>query len=593
MKSKLWLTVVLAVSGLLAPSLYAESTEVYCHFSLVEGEVYLIKPDQDTVVQAIINYPLFPGDIIYTNSQGRCEIQFSNGTLMRMESHTELQITSILSPSLTSNSKITTLALKKGQVYTMSQVYRREIFQIITPLAAIKMATRSTNHVTITEDNQIRVNVIRGKTGILIDRDQKKVKTEFLRAGKSCRIGKQGLAIEETEIPASDFVLWNREINQNFKTLHEGKSRVPPVIYRRSPGIVHFAEKFSTLFGTWEYHDLFGYVWKPADFVFHNQRPFFDANYVEINGELVLVPNQAWGWAPAHLGTWFWSKTDGWIWIPGNAFSPGICSTGLKDVSAGYWWWIWYLVYPQAGGSAAGFISNGTMENGFYHIPEYWIIRIFGNPELYLTYRQHGPKAWRQAYQLIFKENPPVKKPDYRRVPENIRNIIRTLDRIPEIRIRTYLSENRIDGSLGFFPRPVNIIDQRIQPENLPHDVKNIIHGRSAGEAASDIQSSFSKMDWNPDAAWAKKMGVNLVYSLRNNQVACPELGIGSGDLTRRQRMLLRQSADSMGTGSIKFQSPPQSVGSGPAQPPSPIPLTGSISDSGEAIQTNPNGKNQ
>ena len=53
------------------------------------------------------------------------------------------------------------------------------------------------------------------------------------------------------------------------------------------------------------------------------ERPFFHADFVRINGELFLVPQQQWGWVPAHMGTWVWMKR-GWTWIPGNWFHSGV-----------------------------------------------------------------------------------------------------------------------------------------------------------------------------------------------------------------------------------------------------------------------------
>ena len=107
--------------------------------------------------------------------------------------------------------------------------------------------------------------------------------------------------------------------------LHKGKSKVPDAIYRYSKAVIFFAEKFSNLYGEWVYDELFGYVWKPAheDFAL-SHRPVFHADFVTINAQLYLVPQQKWGWAPAHLGTWVWLKKSGWRWIPGNVFSPGL-----------------------------------------------------------------------------------------------------------------------------------------------------------------------------------------------------------------------------------------------------------------------------
>jgi len=87
---------------------------------------------------------------------------------------------------------------------------------------------------------------------------------------------------------------------------------------RFSKGIVENAEKYSSKSREWEYSKIFGYIWKPFGIVFQLTRPFFDANYIKLNGEIALVPNQSYNWAPKKLGSWLWSYYQGWIWIPGN-----------------------------------------------------------------------------------------------------------------------------------------------------------------------------------------------------------------------------------------------------------------------------------
>lgn len=282
------------------------------HISLSEGDVKIVKTDGE-MLKAIVNYPLATGDVILTGNKGRCELQLTNGTLLRLDKNSDIKLISLLTESITSSKKISTLKLMNGTIYSMSQIYKNEILQVITPQISVKMENRSTNLIRTTQ-KESSVRVIRGKVGVIYG-EQKKT---YLKSGQYVIFPRKGKKYDGKLSDNDEFLTWNKSINKNFKELHYGNSKVPEQIYIHSPGIIHFAERFSTKFGTWEYNEYFGYVWKPGVDVFHGRRPFFDANYVEIDGELVLVPNQAWGWAPVHLGTWFFSKTDGWLWIPGE-----------------------------------------------------------------------------------------------------------------------------------------------------------------------------------------------------------------------------------------------------------------------------------
>ncbi len=336
------------------------------HISLLEGDVKIVKTNGD-MLKGKTNYPLVTGDVILTGKTGRCEIQLSNGTLLRLDKNSDIKLVSLLTDSVTSNKKISTVKLMNGSIYTMAQIYKQEILQIITPQISVKMENRSTNLIRTCE-KESSIHVIRGKVRVLYGNQRK----TYIKSGEFVIFPRKGKKHTSKFKKDDEFVSWNKSVNKNFKKLHYGKSNVPDAIYIHSPGIVHFAERFSTKFGTWEYNELFGYVWKPGHDVFRDKRPFFDANYVEINDELVLVPNQAWGWAPVHLGTWFFSKSDGWLWIPGE---KKIEELHLQERYIDGFFWNPEIDYFYMNINAVGllpgilFSSNIPCSNKFIHYP--------------------------------------------------------------------------------------------------------------------------------------------------------------------------------------------------------------------------------
>jgi hypothetical protein len=318
---------------------------------------------------------------------------------------------------------------------------------------------------------------------------------------------------------------WNNYINKKFKELHSGNNNIPAVIYRRSPGIVHFAENWSSKFGVWEYNELFGYVWQPYDEIFHGKRPFWDANYVRINGELVLVPNQPWGWAPAHLGTWFFSKTYGWLWIPGDAFSPGICSIGLLPFGCDVF------------GCCFGFGHRAFTFNSL----GYWVNNMFGNKYLYLIYRTQGRKVWSAAYAKEFNCKKAPRKPFLDGIPDNIKDVIAKMNKAPvetiekNVLFKTSKLALKIDNS-------------KIVKDTNFDKTKSYYLARGNATITSKENLEFDDLishkgyDWNPDSRWASKVGVTILYSSKENAVICPKLKISSRDINDFQRNLLRRS---------------------------------------------------
>lgn len=538
MNRRYYLSIIISASFVLilffsgVGKIYAEENLNYGHISFVDKEAFVLKLSEDRALKAIVNFPIVPGDIIYTESGGRCEIQFDNGTLIRLDKNTELKLETILAKSITTRDKITTLRLKKGCILTMNQVYNKEIFQILTPTGAIKMIKRSTNLLKVNKAGETRGFVERGKIGVICGKDHKSEEKQFVGAGKGFLITKDYEFKPDVMEKDIAFTAWNQYINKKFKELHYGKSNVPEVIYRRSPGIVHFAEKWSTRYGVWEYNELFGYVWKPGDDIFHNKRPFWDANYVRINGELVLVPNQPWGWAPAHLGTWFFSKTDGWIWIPGDAFSRGICSVGLRSENYCDIFGIFchcYLGYCRD----HMFLSFNSLG--------YWVDYIFGSKYLYHIYKMQGRKAWRKAYakQFNFKKEP--QRPFLNGVPENIKQILKRMKKGTDESIKKHFAFDRRPNirKIENFDIIKDVNFDRSKSQFITRESINI-----AGVETVNVDDliSYRGHDWNPDSKWASKVGVTILYSSKENSVICPKLNISSRKINDFQRNSLRRS---------------------------------------------------
>jgi len=312
-----FLIFLVAALVLALPVQAAEIESNYGPISFIENQATITRLDQ-AEHKAVVNLPLVPGDTIVTGTDGRCELQFDNGTVIRLDKNSRLRITTVQAPTLTSRWKVTTLHLLQGQLYALPQTYGMEMFQIITPNAAVKLKSRTA--ATIGFDTSLSTTLFSdaGKFEVLYGADSKALKTVKVKSGQSYAIDVANSLAVSSEKRNLEFVAWNEYVDRHFKELHFGISKVPPKLKLGNNALVYWAEKWSSLFGEWIYDEIFGYVWKPADEQFtYLQRPFYNAEYVQVNGKLFLVPQEQWGWVPAHMGTWVWLNR-GWTWIPGN-----------------------------------------------------------------------------------------------------------------------------------------------------------------------------------------------------------------------------------------------------------------------------------
>jgi len=523
----------------------SESESIYGHISYTEGNPKVIRVDK-TQEDAIINLPIAPGDKIVTGEKSKCELQFDNGTVMRLGKNSQLKVTTVLAQSLTSKWKITTLELTKGKLYTINQSYNRERFQIITPNTAIHLKNNSISTIDL-RNGGTHIFCDRGKFRVMYGEKVNSLNTETIQKGDGYMITADHKLVKD-EKRDIDFLSWNQYIDKNFKNLHYGISKVPKKIYRYSKAIVHWAEKWSSLVGEWVYDDLFGYVWKPADEMFaHSARPFFHAKFTWVNNQLFLVPSQPWGWAPAQLGTWVWMKR-GWTWVPGSVHS------------APYWRystfpWMWFSGY------------NPRFGYGYYYSTlGHWISDIYGDWDLYYTYRQSGYHAWQNAIQKKYKVK--VSKPSLENVPNDVRTIIKKLNKTSVASIK-----ERLGKSTPEMMRPIHITKEVMKRTTPKLPVKAISPKPVVKAVKSSPVSIITKMkraalteksskkdvkvyrDWNPDKSWSLRQGVKIHYSSRTNEVVCRELGLSSKKMTPAIKHSLRSLSPRSIRGGYKFTS--------------------------------------
>jgi hypothetical protein len=511
MKSKRIFPLFILLVAVLALTLpvIAATESIVGHISFVENEATVIRADQ-AENRLVVNLPIVPGDTVVTSDNGRCELQFDNGTVIRLDKNSRLRITTVQAPTLTSSWKVTTLHLLQGQLYTLPQTYGMEMFQIITPNAAVKLKSRTIATIRFDADLSTTLFSDAGRFEVLYGADSKTLKKVKVKSGQAYVINAANTLAISSEKRNLEFVAWNEYVDRHFKELHYGISKVPPKLKFDNSALVYWAEKWSSLVGEWIYDELFGYVWKPADERFaYLARPFFNADYVRINGQLFLVPQEAWGWVPAHMGTWVWLNR-GWTWIPGDWFHSGVSD-----------------FFDRIG--------------HFYPDFDYYFRYAYGDYDLYDIYRGQGNEAWRENYYHKFHKH--YKKPPLKDLPRELQKIIKQINKAPltvvterlnSVRAQSELKAKRISlpvlsPKAVFSDKGLNGISpasgKGVLSKSLAPDL--VVSAKGKTEANGESKN-LTRLDWNPDSLWAAEHGYSINYSSSRNAVLCPELHISS-----------------------------------------------------------------
>ena len=207
--------VVLAFMLLYFPSYSSGSTPGSLHISLIEGDVQVRTEDTGEWVPASINMPLFDGDRIWIPEGGRTELQLRDGTFLRLDETSALEILTIERDSFQ-------FYLTEGRSYANFRGLKGSLLQIDTPVSSIRVYDRSNFRIETTQDGYTDISVYRGLV-YAENRDGRTTvdegKTLSLREGTYAELSPLG--------PPDEWERWNRERDRRFA------ERRPPSLFAR------------------------------------------------------------------------------------------------------------------------------------------------------------------------------------------------------------------------------------------------------------------------------------------------------------------------------------------------------------------------
>ena len=456
--------------------------------------------------RATLNLPLQPGDTLQTTAGRRCEAQFDTGTLLRLDEQTFVRIETILAPALTSRDKLTNLGLRSGRLNAMYRDYdSREVFQILTSNAALKLSKSAIVDVKTSEDGDTEIEVERGQASLLYGASASKTHTRRLKAGERVTVTREHTLVvgAPAKARAQDaFQAWNREMNAHFVELHAGKSDLPKPIERFPPAVIHFAQRYGDPYGEWLWSDLYGYVWRPYRSQDEGWRPYLLGHWVAMSGRQFWVPDEPWGWVPYHLGLWHWDKKYGWVWLPGSAFAPAWVSWGMCNDVRYYrplslWDWSFRYAYGYRYWSGGSY-GIGPWDNcGFFQ------------------YYPNQTVVTRQLDVAVPAKPPlPIDGDEGGVIPR----------KVPELPLLPLPKE------LETLAKKAEVLQQRTDPE-----LRALVERASAAlpavrpevdpelpvVSAPDFERAARFLDWNRDVRAARDAGGQIVYSSVTNLVRC------------------------------------------------------------------------
>ena len=287
---------IILISLFLLPTLTYASTLGSARLSLIQGEVQVRTEDAGEWVPASINMPLVEGDRIWVPEGGRTEVQLRNGTFLRMDENSALEILTVESDSFQ-------FYLTEGRAYINFKGLKGSFLQIDTPLSSVRAYERSLYGVDVTRDGNTEISVYQGSINA-----ETRGGSTWIGAGKKLFL-REGYDAELAPLgPPDEWERWNRQRDRSLVT-HRSPSRyLPEELYP-------YANDFEGN-GSWVYATGYGYVWRPTVVVSVGWAPYRIGRWVWIRGDYVWISYEPWGWVPYHYGRWAFVPSIGWCWVP-------------------------------------------------------------------------------------------------------------------------------------------------------------------------------------------------------------------------------------------------------------------------------------
>jgi hypothetical protein len=293
MKTLKW---VIIISLFLLPTIAYPSTLGSLRISLIQGDVQVRTEDTKEWVPASINMPLVEGDRIWVPERGRTEVQLRDGTFLRLDENSPLEILTIEEDSFQ-------FYLTEGRAYINFKGLKGTFLQMDTPISSVRAYDRSLYRVDVTREGGTEIFVYQGSVNV-----ESRDGSTWVDAGKMLTLREGNYAELAPLGPPDEWERWNRQRDQKLVAQRPPSRHLPEELYP-------YANDFEGN-GSWVYATGYGYVWRPTVVVSVGWAPYRIGRWVWVRGDYVWISYEPWGWVPYHYGRWTFVTSIGWCWVP-------------------------------------------------------------------------------------------------------------------------------------------------------------------------------------------------------------------------------------------------------------------------------------
>lgn len=358
--TRLTLALIGAASLLLPILAWADPPGRVARLSYLGGEVSFSPSGEDTWFDAQLNRPLVVGDRLWTDNNGRVELEMGTSAL-RLDYDSSLEFLNL-------DDQLAQVQLTQGVAnLRVDHLYDGQMYEIDTPTLAMVVSEPGEYRLDIAPDgSSTQVTVFSGRAEIYGENNA----VSSVLAGNSIRFLDPGLHdVRQMAIPsADDFDRW--AFARNDRLLNS------PSRQYVSSEMIGYSDLDNH--GSWRSVNDYGNVWFPRH-VTPGWAPYRYGHWSWIDPwGWTWIDDAPWGFAPSHYGRWVY-VSNGWGWVPGPRHLRPMYAPALVAFVGGSGW----NLSVRSGGPPIGWFPLGPRD---VYMPWYRVSRgYFGQVNVHNT----------------------------------------------------------------------------------------------------------------------------------------------------------------------------------------------------------------
>jgi hypothetical protein len=302
--------VVLVAAVLVVPA-SAESKVRIVRLSDVQGNVQIDRAAGEGFEKAFLNLPVIEGSRLKTGDDGRAEVEFEDGSALRIVPNSEIEFTRLALGD--DGQKLNTVQLNAGAAYVNVRPKKGDQFMLNFEHESVVVLEAAHFRVDLTA-TEATLAVFKGNVNGTGPAGQFGVAEKHSATFDLANNDSFALAKNYEQDPYDD---WDRQQTEYHDRYANNKSYDLSSPYGYGVSDLNYYGSYMNCPG-------YGFGWQPY-FMGASWSPFQDGAWVWYPGYgYMWVSAYPWGWMPYRYGNWAFAQGCGWMWQPGywNTWYP-------------------------------------------------------------------------------------------------------------------------------------------------------------------------------------------------------------------------------------------------------------------------------